>query len=94
MLAVGRGLMGRPRILLLDDPFMGLEPRASAGLGDTIRTLAARGIGLLIAGQHVRRILGLAKRAYLLEQGRITAAAPAGELLHSTHLRQALLGAG
>ena len=94
MLAVGRGLMGRPRILLLDDPFMGLEPRASAGLGETVRALAARGIGLLIAGQHVRRILGLAERAYLLEQGRITAHAPAGELLHSIQLRQALLGAG
>jgi branched-chain amino acid transport system ATP-binding protein len=93
MLAVGRGLMGRPRILLLDDPFMGLEPRASAGLGETVDALAARGIGLLIAGQHVRRILGLATRAYLLEQGRITAHAPAGELLHSTHLRRALLGA-
>jgi len=94
MLAVGRGLMGRPRILLLDDPFMGLEPRAMTALGETVRALAARGIGLLIAGQHVRRILGLATRAYLLEQGRITAHAPAGELLHSTHLRQALLGAG
>ena len=94
MLAVGRGLMGRPRILLLDDPFMGLEPRAMTALGETVRALAARGIGLLIAGQHVRRILGLATRAYLLEQGRITAHAPAGDLLHSAELRQALLGAG
>jgi branched-chain amino acid transport system permease protein len=50
--------------------------------------------GLLVAGQHVRRILGLATRAYLLEQGRITAHAPAGDLLHSTRLRQALLGMG
>jgi branched-chain amino acid transport system ATP-binding protein len=94
MLALGRGLMGRPRILLLDDPFMGLEPRAMGGLSETIRTLAGRGIALLIAGQHVRRILGLATRAYLLEQGRITAHAPAGELLHSPRLRQALLSAG
>ncbi len=94
MLAIGRGLMGQPRILLLDDPFMGLEPRASGALGETVRALAARGIGLLIAGQHVRRILGLAARAYLLEQGRITAQAPASDLLHSTQLRQALLGLG
>ena len=94
MLALGRGLMGRPRVLLLDDPFMGLEPRASAGLAETIRALAGRGIALLIAGQHVRRILGLAARGYLLEQGRITAHAAAGELLHSPRLRQALLSAG
>jgi branched-chain amino acid transport system ATP-binding protein len=94
MLAVGRALMGRPRFLLLDDPFMGLEPRASAGLGATVRALAARGIGLLLAGQHVRRILALATRAYLLDQGRITAHAPAGDLLHSTHLRRVLLGVG
>jgi len=73
--------------------------RSSIMVGQLALLLAAsiawrRGIGLLIAGQHVRRILGLATRAYLLDQGRITAHAPAGELLHSTHLRQALLGAG
>ena len=94
MLALGRGLMGRPRVLLLDDPFMGLEPRAMGGLSERIRTLAGRGIALLVAGQHVRRILGLAARAYLLEQGQITAHAPASHLLHSARLRQALLSAG
>lgn len=91
MLALGRGLMARPALLLLDDPFMGLAPRTIVSLCDTLRTLGRQGIGVLIAGQHVRRILGLAGRAYLLEQGRISAHAPGPELLHSPHLRRALL---
>lgn len=91
MLALGRGLMARPKVLLLDDPFMGLAPRTIAGLCDTLRALSAQGIGILIAGQHVRRILTLAGRAYLLEQGRITDEATGSQLLHSPHLRRALL---
>ena len=62
-----------------------------AGLCDTLRALCGQGIGILIAGQHVRRILRLAGRAYLLEQGRITDHAPGSQLLHSPHLRRALL---
>jgi branched-chain amino acid transport system ATP-binding protein len=91
MLALGRGLMAHPKILLLDDPFMGLAPRTLAGLCDTLHTLAGQGIGILVVGQHVRRILNLADRAYLLEQGRITDHAPGGELLKAPHLRRALL---
>jgi branched-chain amino acid transport system ATP-binding protein len=91
MLALGRGLMARPKLLLLDDPFMGLAPRTIGELCDTLRALGQQGIGILIAGQHVRRILTLAARAYLLEQGRITDQAPAVELLNSPHLRHALL---
>jgi branched-chain amino acid transport system ATP-binding protein len=94
MLALGRGLMARPRLLLLDDPFMGLAPRTIAGLCDALRALRRRGIGLLIAGQHVRRILGLADRGYLLEQGRISLEAPGHQLLDSPQLRHALLNTG
>ncbi len=94
MLALGRGLMARPTVLLLDDPFMGLAPRTIAGLCDTLRALAGQGIGILIVGQHVRRILTLAGRAYLLEQGRITDHAPGTQLLTSLHLRRALLDTG
>ena len=94
MLALGRGLMAQPTVLLLDDPFMGLAPRTIAGLCDTLRALADQGIGILIVGQHVRRILTLAGRAYLLEQGRITDHAPATQLLTSLHLRRALLNTG
>ncbi len=94
MLALGRGLMAQPTVLLLDDPFMGLAPRTIAGLCDTLRALAGQGIGILIVGQHVRRILTLAGRAYLLEQGRITDHAPGAQLLTSLHLRRALLNTG
>lgn len=83
--------MAQPKVLLLDDPFMGLAPRPIAGLCDTLWALCGQGIGILIAGQHVRRILRLAGRAYLLEQGRITDHAPGSQLLHSPHLRRALL---
>ncbi len=91
MLALGRGLMARPKVLLLDDPFMGLAPTTIAGLCGTLRELSGQGIGILIAGQHVRRILTLAGRGYLLEQGRITDHAPGSQLLNSEHLRRALL---
>jgi branched-chain amino acid transport system ATP-binding protein len=91
MLALGRGLMSRPEHLLLDDPFIGLAPRMIAGLCDALGALADQGMGVLIAGQHVRRILALASRAYLLEQGRITDHAPGPELLRSPALRRALL---
>jgi branched-chain amino acid transport system ATP-binding protein len=91
MLALGRGLMTSPKMLLLDDPFMGLAPRTIAGLCDALRALTRQEIGILIAGQHVRRILTLAGRAYLMEQGRITDQAPGPQLLHSPHLRRALL---
>jgi branched-chain amino acid transport system ATP-binding protein len=91
MLALGRGLMAGPRVLLLDDPFMGLAPRTIGALCDTLRALAGQGIGILMAGQHVRRILTLAGRAYLLEQGRITDHAPGSQLLNSPTLRRALL---
>jgi len=94
MLALGRGLMAQPTVLLLDDPFMGLAPRTIAGLCDTLRALADQGIGILIVGQHVRRILTLAGRAYLLEQGCITDHAPGTQLLTSLHLRRALLNTG
>ncbi|HSB71407.1 MAG TPA: ABC transporter ATP-binding protein [Candidatus Methylomirabilis sp.] len=91
MLALGRGLMARPMLFLLDDPFIGLAPRLIAGLCEALRALATQRIGILIAGQHVGRILGLADRAYLLEQGRITEEAPGKVLLTSPSLRRALL---
>ena len=94
MLALGRGLMAQPKVLMLDDPFMGLAPRTIAGLCHTLRALAGQGIGILVVGQHIRRILTLAGRAYLLEQGRITDHAPGTHLLTSPHLRRALLNTG
>ena len=91
MLAVGRALMARPDLLLMDDPFAGLAPRLVEGFCDVIRSISGSGVAVLIAGQHVRRILTLAHRAYLLEAGRITAEDTGPALLASRTLRRALL---
>ncbi len=91
MLAVGRALMARPDLLLMDDPFMGLAPRLVEGFCDAIHAISGRGVAVLIAGQHVRRMLTLAHRAYLLEGGRITAEDGGPALLAARTLRRALL---
>jgi branched-chain amino acid transport system ATP-binding protein len=83
--------MARPEILLLDDPFLGLAPNTIAGLCHALQELSGQGIGILITGQHVRRLLTLPARAYLLEQGRITDQAAGNQMLNSHHLRRALL---
>jgi len=91
MLAVGRALMARPDLLLMDDPFVGLAPLLTEGFCDVIRAISGHGVTVLIAGQHVRRILTLAHRAYLLEAGHITAEDNGRQLLASRTLRRALL---
>jgi branched-chain amino acid transport system ATP-binding protein len=91
MLAVGRALMARPDLLLMDDPFMGLAPLLVDAFCAVIRDIGARGVGVLIAGQHVQRILTLAHRAFLLEAGCITGEGPGRDLLASRTLRRALL---
>ena len=91
MLAVGRALMARPDLLLMDDPFVGLAPLLTEGFCDAIRAISGRGVTVLIAGQHVRRTLTLARRAYLLEAGRVTAEDTGPALLASRTLRRALL---
>jgi branched-chain amino acid transport system ATP-binding protein len=91
MAAIGRGLMARPRLLLLDDPFLGLARPVVAAVGRVLRELAREGLTLLAAGQHVRRLLGLADRAYLLDQGRVLVEGPAAELAVHPELRRRLL---
>ena len=91
MLAVGRALMARPDLLLMDDPFAGLAPVVTEGFGDAIRAIGGRGVTVVVAGQHVRRILSLAHRAYLLEAGTVTAEGTGRDLLASRALRRALL---
>ncbi len=93
MLAVGRGLMARPSLLLLDDPFLGLAPAVTAGFCGTLREVAEEGITILLVGQHVRRILKMAGRAYLLDAGRILEEGPGPVLLQAPGVRMALLGA-
>ncbi len=93
MLAVGRGLMARPSLLLLDDPFLGLAPAVTAGFCGTLRKVAGEGITVLLVGQHVRRILEMAGHAYLLDAGRIVEEGPGPVLLQAPAVRKALLGA-
>ena len=92
MLTIARGLMSNPDLLLLDDPFLGLAPKDVNRLCDTLRQIRRRGITLLLAGQHVRRILRVATKAFLLEEGRITLAGTGEQLLGHPHLRETLFG--
>jgi len=93
MVTLARGLMSGARLLLLDDPFLGLSPKCIKRFCDTFRTLRQNGMSLFIAGQHVQRILNVADVAFLIEDGAITLSGPGPEILHSHHLQQILFGA-
>lgn len=90
MVAVARALMARPRLLLLDDPFLGLHGSVIAGFCAALRRIGEEGVAVLVAGQHVRRILSLADRAYLLVEGQV-AQEGAGRALLAAPAIEALL---
>jgi len=92
MLTIARGLMSGARLLLLDDPFLGLAPKDVSRLCRTLQDLRGHGITLFLAGQHVRRILRVAGRAYLIEEGRITLSGTGEQLLDHPHLQESLFG--
>lgn len=92
MVILARGLMAGAKILLLDDPFLGLSPKYVKVFCDVFRTLRRQGMTLLISGQHVRRILNVADRAFLIEGGQITLTGSGPELLRNHHLQQTLFG--
>jgi branched-chain amino acid transport system ATP-binding protein len=92
MLAIARALMGRPRLLLLDEPSMGLAPLVTRLIFDTIRSIAAERVSILLIEQNARAALELASRAYVLEGGRVTLAGPSADLLSSEAVRKAYLG--
>ena len=94
MLALGRGLMACPRVLCLDDPFLGLAREVADKVGDAIRAAAARGSAVLLAGQHVRRLLRLAHRGYLLDEGRVVLEGGGPALRDDPRLARALLDVG
>jgi branched-chain amino acid transport system ATP-binding protein len=94
MLALGRGLMACPRVLCLDDPFLGLGGEVADKVGDAIRVVAARGVAVLLAGQHVRRLLRLAHRGYVLEEGRVVIEGPSPALSGDLRLARALFDVG
>lgn len=92
MLAIGRALMARPRLLLLDEPCMGLAPLLVLVILDTLAQLRARGITILLVEQNARAALGAADRGYVIENGRIALEGPASDLLSNKSVTQAYLG--
>ena len=92
MLAMGRALMCKPKMLLLDEPSMGLSPLLVKEIFDIIVTLRKRGITVLLVEQNALKALSVADNAYVLEQGRITKSGPGKELLKDPAIAEAYLG--
>ncbi|MFO1080367.1 MAG: ABC transporter ATP-binding protein [Reyranellaceae bacterium] len=93
MLAIARGLMAEPRLLILDEPSLGLAPRLVAELFTLIRRLNGEGVTVLLVEQNVRQSLQLADHAYVLEKGRVVQSGPGPALLADPRVTQAYLGA-
>jgi branched-chain amino acid transport system ATP-binding protein len=92
MLAMGRALMSRPELLLLDEPSMGLSPLMVDKIFEVIAQLRTQGMTILLVEQNASRALALADRAYVMETGLITLSGPAQDLMHDPAVRQAYLG--
>ncbi|MBB3180138.1 ABC transporter ATP-binding protein [Variovorax sp. Sphag1AA] len=92
MVAVARAMMSGPRLLMLDEPSLGLAPRMVDELLAIVRRIAAQGVTVLMVEQNVRKALQAADRGYVLERGRVVASGDAETLLHSDVIRHAYLG--
>ncbi|HAA03791.1 MAG TPA: branched-chain amino acid ABC transporter ATP-binding protein [Syntrophobacteraceae bacterium] len=92
MVAVGRGLMSNPRILMLDEPSLGLAPRLVDELLDTVVKLKESGMTTLLVEQNVREALEISDRGYILQSGRVVQEGSGAELLHSDRVQKAFLG--
>jgi branched-chain amino acid transport system ATP-binding protein len=92
MVAIGRGLMSSPQVLMLDEPSLGLAPVLVDEVLDTVRRLKEEGITILLVEQNVREALDLADRGYILQTGRVIAEGSGNELLDSDVIRSAFLG--
>ncbi len=92
MCAIGRALMSGPKLVLLDEPSMGLAPVIVAQVFDLVRRIRSEGYTVLIVEQNVSQVLKVADRAYLLEVGRIKVSGPAAELAASDDIRKAYMG--
>jgi len=92
MVAIGRGLMARPKLLMLDEPSLGLAPILIKDIFQTVRKIADQGTTVLLVEQDVKHSLSLSDRGYVLEHGRIAMEGPADELLNDPHIKTAYLG--
>jgi branched-chain amino acid transport system ATP-binding protein len=92
MLAMGRALMARPKLLLLDEPSMGLAPRLVAKIFDIVRDIARQGVTILLVEQNARLALEVSSRGYVMESGNISLAGEAKQLLENPKVREAYLG--
>ena len=92
MLAMGRALMSRPKVLLLDEPSMGLSPLMVDKIFEVVRDVAAQGVTILLVEQNASRALGIADRGYVMESGLITMSGDAKQMLSDPRVRAAYLG--
>ena len=94
MLAMGRALMGRPRLLMLDEPSLGLAPLIVRDIFEIIVALRRTGVSILLVEQNARAALQVADHAYVMELGEVTAHGPAAELAHDPRIVESYLGLG
>jgi branched-chain amino acid transport system ATP-binding protein len=92
MLAIARGLMANPRLLLLDEPSLGLSPLLVKIIFETIKQINAQGTTILLVEQNVYQSLHISHRAYVLETGRVVLSGTGAELLENSHVKKAFLG--
>ena len=94
MLALGRALMAGPKVLLLDEPSLGLAPKVFDTILEHVARIHAAGASILIAEQNARKVLRLAHHCYVLENGAVAFDGPAASLMHDARIEQTYLGAG
>mgnify|MGYP003331722351 CR=1 FL=1 len=92
MLAIGRGLMGMPKLLMVDEPFLGLAPLVIEDLKKIFKKIAERGIAILFVEQNVRLALSMANRGYILESGRLVIDGASKDLIDSKEVKKVFLG--
>lgn len=92
MLAIGRGLMAEPKLLILDEPSLGLSPLLVEQMFDLIKKINEDGLSIVLVEQNVMQSLKLADRAYVIENGVVTLSGPASELIENTELKKSYLG--
>ena len=92
MLALGRGLMSRPRLLMVDEPFLGLAPAIVQEMKDVFQRINADGVSILFIEQNVQVALDMSTRGYILESGRLALAGASAELLNSAEVKRIFLG--